>query len=74
MAHHVYLLASRKHGTSYVKATQDLVRRVHEKQDQGGLRGSHRVTALTPCVIRELRRSARGDRAREYAEEMATEL
>jgi putative endonuclease len=30
MAHYVYLLASRKHGTLYLGVTNDIVRRVYE--------------------------------------------
>ena len=36
MAHYVYLLASRKHGTLYLGVTNDIVRRVHDHRTKAG--------------------------------------
>ncbi|CAM2784740.1 MULTISPECIES: GIY-YIG nuclease family protein [Methylobacterium] len=48
MAYHVYLLASRKHGTLYVGVTNNLARRVHEHQTAAspGFTSTYGVTRL----------------------------
>lgn len=48
MAYHVYLLASRKHGTLYVGVTNNLARRVHEHRTAAspGFTSTYGVTRL----------------------------
>jgi len=48
VAYHVYLLASRKHGTLYVGVTNNLARRVHEHRRAAspGFTATYGVTRL----------------------------
>ena len=48
MPFHVYLLASRRHGTLYLGITSDLVRRVHEHKTKAvpGFTSTHGVDRL----------------------------
>src|ERR1700757_1909648 len=48
MAYYVYLLASKKHGTLYLRVTNDLVRRIHEhrKKVTGGVTARYDVGKL----------------------------
>ena len=55
MSGHVYILASRRHGTLYVGVTNDLVRRIHEHRTDAvpGFTSRHGIHSLVYFEVHE---------------------
>ncbi len=70
MAHHVYMLASSKHGTLYLGVTNDIVRRTYEHKSKA-IDGFSRRYDVDKLVWFEVYDDPTSAIAREGAQEMA---